>query len=60
MHLLEKKPAHILPLNLPVSQVKMVIVMNQVSILLVVTLCTYVLNANIWNVICYTYMNLLL
>ena len=38
MHLLEKKPAYILPLNLPVSQVKMVIVVNQVSILLVV--CT--------------------
>ena len=39
MHLLEKKLAYILPLNLPVSQVKMVIVMNQVRILLVFTLC---------------------
>ena len=36
--LLEKKPAYILPLDLPVSQVKMVIVVNQVSILIVVTL----------------------
>ena len=34
--LLEKKPAYILPLDLPVSQVN--IVVNQVSILLVVTL----------------------